>query len=334
MQAIYLVKNGPADIAFEFRDFTPKVPSDVEVGVSVEAFGINFADVTARLGNYKDCPPLPAVVGYEAVGRVDKVGKNVKHVQPGQRVVAFSRFGGYSQYVTVSGKAVAPIAEGYDTGKALALATQYCTAYYAFEVGVKVFPGEKVLIQAAAGGVGTALVQLAKLRGCYIYGTAGSDKKLDYLRNQGVDQPINYVKHRFWEKIKEPIDVAFDSVGGETFRRSLQLLNKGGRMVSYGAAAMTDAKNIFSKASTGLAFGIFHPAQFIMESRSLVGVNMLRIADYKEDILAHCLQEVCTLADQGKIDPQVGGVYAAKDIAKAHADMENRKTTGKLAVKW
>lgn len=105
-------------------------------------------------------------------------------------------------------------------------------------------------------------------------------------------------------------------------------------MVSYGAASMTDATNIFSKASAGLAFGIFHPAQFIMESRSLVGVNMLRIADYKEDILAHCMEEVCKLAEAGKIDPQVGGVYAAKDIAKAHADLEGRKTTGKLAVVW
>lgn len=227
MQAIYLVKNGPADKALQFRDFTPKAPNDDEVGVTVEAFGLNFADVVARLGNYRDCPPLPAIVGYEAVGRVDKVGKNVTHVQPGQRVIAFTRFGGYSQYVTAKGKAVVSIAEDYDAGKALALATQYCTAYYAFEIGVKIFPGEKVLIHAAAGGVGTALVQLARLRDCYIYGTAGSDKKLDYLRQQGVHQPINYVKQRFWEAIREPIDVAFDSVGGETFRRSLNLLNRG-----------------------------------------------------------------------------------------------------------
>jgi len=334
MKAIFLVRNSSSDKAFEEREIQISKPADHEVGIQVEAFGLNFADVTARLGNYKDCPPLPAIVGYEVVGVIKEAGKSVVGFKAGQRVVAFTRFGGYSEYVNVTSKAVALIPDGYDAGKALALATQYCTAFYAFEVGVRVFPGEKVLIQAAAGGVGTALVQLAKNRGCYIYGTAGSDKKLDYLKELGVDQPINYNKHKFWEVIKEPVDVAFDSVGGETFRHSLQLLNKGGRMVSYGAAAMTDAKNIFSKASTGLAFGIFHPAQFIMESRSLVGVNMLRIADYKEDILEYCLQSVVALAREGKIDPHVGGTYKASDIARAHEDMEHRKTMGKIVIVW
>jgi NADPH:quinone reductase-like Zn-dependent oxidoreductase len=209
MQAIYLVKNGKPKDAFEFRDIQITEPKDDEVGVIVEASGINFADVVARLGQYQDCPPLPAVIGYEAVGRVERVGKDIKTVQKGDRVLVFTRFGGYSQYVLQKENAIAKISEEMDAGKALALATQYSTAYYACAVATNVLPNETVLIHSGAGGVGTALIQLCKLRNAKIYSTAGSESKLDYLRKQGVDVAINYVKDDFANEIKEPIDVAF-----------------------------------------------------------------------------------------------------------------------------
>lgn len=334
MKAFYLVKNGKAETAFELRDINiPEIGND-EVGVIVEAFGINFADVVARLGNYQDCPPLPCVVGYEAVGRVDKVGKNVNSVKPGDRVLVFTRFGGYSQYVVQKENALAKIADDMDTGKALALATQYSTAYYACAVATNVLPHETVLIHAGAGGVGTALIQLCKLKQAKIYATAGSESKLEYCRKQGADIAINYTKEDFSTVIKEPIDVAFDSLGADNFRKSYKLLNRGGRIVGYGASSMTDAKNVFSKAKMGLEFGIYHPAQLIMESRSMIGVNMLRIADYKPDTLKYCMENVIQLLEEGKIDPHVGGMYKATELAQAHSDMENRKTIGKIGVIW
>ncbi|HPH87843.1 MAG TPA: zinc-binding dehydrogenase [Chitinophagales bacterium] len=334
MQAIYLVKNGKPKDAFEFRDIQITEPKDDEVGVIVEASGINFADVVARLGQYQDCPPLPAVIGYEAVGRVERVGKDIKTVQKGDRVLVFTRFGGYSQYVLQKENAIAKISEEMDAGKALALATQYSTAYYACAVATNVLPNETVLIHSGAGGVGTALIQLCKLRNAKIYSTAGSESKLDYLRKQGVDVAINYVKDDFANEIKEPIDVAFDAVGAENFRKSYKLLNRGGRIVGYGASSMTDAHNVFSKAKMGLAFGLYHPAQLLMESRSMIGVNMLRIADYKPDTLKFCMESVIQLLHEGKIEPHVGKMYAAKDIYQAHEDMENRKTMGKIGIVW
>ncbi len=334
MQAIYLVKNGKPKDAFEFRDIQNTEPKDDEVGVIVEASGINFADVVARLGQYQDCPPLPAVIGYEAVGRVERVGKDIKTVQKGDRVLVFTRFGGYSQYVLQKENAIAKISEEMDAGKALALATQYSTAYYACAVATNVLPNETVLIHSGAGGVGTALIQLCKLRNAKIYSTAGSESKLDYLRKQGVDVAINYVKDDFANEIKEPIDVAFDAVGAENFRKSYKLLNRGGRIVGYGASSMTDAHNVFSKAKMGLAFGLYHPAQLLMESRSMIGVNMLRIADYKPDTLKFCMESVIQLLHEGKIEPHVGKMYAAKDIYQAHEDMENRKTMGKIGIVW
>ncbi len=334
MQAIYLVKNGKPKEAFEFRDIQITEPKDDEVGVIVEASGINFADVVARLGQYQDCPPLPAVIGYEAVGRVDKVGKDIKTVQKGDRVLVFTRFGGYSQYVIQKENAIAKISESMDVGKALALATQYSTAYYACAVATNVLPNETVLIHAGAGGVGTALIQLCKLKNAKIYATAGSESKLDYCRKQGATVAINYAKEDFSEVIKEPIDVAFDSLGATNFRKSYKILNRGGRIVGYGASSMTDAGNIFSKAKMGAAFGIYHPAQLLMESRSMIGVNMLRIADYKPDTLKYCMESVIQLLHEGKIDPHVGQMYAAKDIYQAHDDMESRKTIGKIGIVW
>lgn len=334
MEAYYIVKNGKPGKAFEKRPLNLPLPANNEVKVEVEAFGINFADIMARLGHYRDCPPLPAVIGYEAVGRILQKGNEVTNVSEGDRVVAFTRFGGYGRQVITRGDAVVKIEEDYPAGKALALATQYCTAYYAAHVATNVWSGEKVLIQAAAGGVGTALVQLCKRQQCTIYGTAGSDYKIDFLRAQGVDHPINYREHDFADVINEPIDVVFDSLGGVAFRKGYKLLNRGGRMVGYGAALQTDTSNIFGKVKFGIDFGVYHPAQLLMESRSMIGVNMLRIADYKPDIIQHCLSRVVALAQAGELDPHVGGMYPDSELAQVHDLVEHRKTMGKIGVYW
>lgn len=334
MKAIYIVKFGSPEKAFEFRDITISEPKNDEVGIVVEASGINFADVVARLGDYRDCPPLPAIVGYEVVGRIDKVGSEVKDLKIGDRVLAFTRFGGYAQYVTQKYNAVSKIDEDMVVGEALALATQYSTAFYATNVATNVLPNETVLIHAGAGGVGTALIQLCKLKNAKIYSTAGSDSKLEYLQRQGVDYPINYNKEDFSKVIKEPIDVAFDSLGGDNFRKSYNLLQKGGRIVGYGASSFTDAKNIIDKGIMAAKFGFYHPAQLLIESRSIIGVNMLRIADYKPDTLKFCMDSVINLLKQGKIKPEVGKMYKASDIYTAHHDLENRKTIGKIGIVW
>ncbi len=334
MKAIFLVKNGTSKNTFEFREINKPTLQDDEVGIQVEASGINFADVMARLGNYQDCPPLPTIIGYEAVGRVESIGKKIKNVQVGDRVLVFTRFGGYSQYVVQKENAIAKISEEMDAGKALALATQYSTAFYACSVATNVLPNETVLIHAGAGGVGTALIQLCKLKQAKIYTTAGSESKLAYCKQQGADYTINYTKEDFSKVIKEPIDVAFDSLGADNFRKSYKLLNRGGRIVGYGASSMSEAKNVFMKAKMGAAFGIYHPAQLLMESRSMIGVNMLRIADYKPDTLKYCMESVIQLLHEEKINPHVGKMYAASEIATAHDDMLARKTIGKIGIVW
>lgn len=334
MEAIYIIKNGKPEIAFERRKISLSPLINDEVSIEVEAFGLNFADVVARLGMYRDCPPLPTVVGYEVVGRIVGKGEDVQHLNMGDRVVAFTIFGGYATHVNTNAKAVVKIPDDYDTGKALALAVQYCTAYYASHIATNVLEKETVLIQAAAGGVGTALTQLCKLKGCKIYGTAGSEEKLQYLKKQGVDYPINYRKQDFSNEIKEKVDVVFDSIGGKNFKKGLNLLNYGGRMVAFGAASQLEAGNFFKKVKFGLSFGFYHPVMFIMNSKTLAGVNMLKIGIHKPDILQYCMQNVVKLAEDGKIDPYVGQMFPVEKLNEAHTALETRATMGKIGVYW
>jgi NADPH:quinone reductase-like Zn-dependent oxidoreductase len=181
MKAICLTQTGPAAQAFEAREVPTPTPQAGEVRILVESFGLNFADVMARLGLYPATPPLPCVLGYDVVGRIEAVGEGVSADQVGRRVMALTRFGGYSELAIAQVAGYVEIPDELDTGVALALATQGATAYYMAEDMLRLHPGDQVLVHAAAGGVGTCLVQLAKHRGCVVFGTASSSRKLNYL---------------------------------------------------------------------------------------------------------------------------------------------------------
>ncbi|MGB3948759.1 MAG: zinc-binding dehydrogenase [Bacteroidia bacterium] len=338
MKAITLIKHGKSSDAFEFREVDKPLLNNTQVLIKVEAFGLNFADVMARYGLYREAPPLPSVLGYEVVGKIERVGSEIKGLAIGQRVVAFTRFGGYAEYAVAEQYAVTPISETMDVGTAAALATQYCTAFYASEIVANVQAGEHVLIQAAAGGVGIALVQLAKRKNCIVYGTASSQQKLDFLKSIGVDYPINYLNTDFYEEVKkinpQGVDVAFDSVGGKSYKKSRKLLAFGGRLINYGAAESMSGASKLSLIKTAFSFGWVHPVPLMMQSKGIMGVNMLRIAEHKPSVLQHCLKSVTALAMVGELKPHTGGVFDAKNIADAHHFLENRGSIGKVVVKW
>jgi NADPH2:quinone reductase len=338
MKAITLVRHGAAKDAFEIRETQKPEPGPSQVLIRVESFGLNFADVIARHGKYKDAPPMPAVLGYEVVGKIEATGKDAQSVQIGDRVTAFTRFGGYAEYAVTEAGAVAKIPDEMDPGVAAALATQYGTAWFCAEEMVHLNAGDHVLIHAAAGGVGTALTQLCKRKGCIVFGTGGSEAKLKYILSNGADYAINYKTQDFVSEIrkfsKKGIDVVFDSVGGMTFKRSKALLTAGGRMLTYGAAEQMEKKNIFGNIKLLLDFGFTNPVFLLMQSRSILGVNMLRIADERPDILQRCLKNVVDLAFKKEIHPLVGGRFRAEQIAEAHAFLESRESTGKIILTW
>ncbi|MFI5134916.1 MAG: zinc-binding alcohol dehydrogenase family protein [Chitinophagales bacterium] len=338
MKAIYLVHFGRPEVAFETREIPVPSPNENQVIVKVEAFGLNFADISARNGKYRDCPPLPCVIGYDVVGKVKAVGKNATTVKPGDRVAAMTRFGGYAEYVAADFRGVVKIPEDMPLTFAGAIAVQYCTAYYSCIECVNVHEGDFALVHAAAGGVGTALVQLLKHNGAIVFGTCGSDEKIKYLKSLGVDHPINYRTTDYKNEIikaigSKKLDFVFDSVGGKYVRDGIKLLDAGGKLVSYGASQIMGG-NLFSKIKIGWQFGIYHPAVFLINSKSLIGVSILRLADHKPQVIQRCLESVVELFNEGAIKPAGGLEFPVEKLGEAHLAVEERKTMGKVMVKW
>jgi NADPH2:quinone reductase len=338
MKAAVLVKNGAAATAFEIREVPKPTCKANEVLIKVAAFGLNYADVMARMGMYKEAPPLPAILGYEVAGFIEAVGNDVTNLKAGDRVVAMTRFGGYAEYAVTNASATIIIPANLSNAAATALATQYCTAYFAAAEMMQLHKGDKVLIQSGAGGVGTALIQFAKYKECEIFSTAGSDTKLAYLQSLGVQHPINYNTQDFEQEVKKltggkGVDAVFDAVGGSSIKKGFRSLAAGGRLVCYGASAMTD-KNIFGKIGAALGFGFYHPLMLMVPSKAIIGINMLRIADEKPAIIERCLKAVVELTNEGIFTPTVSKVFPVAAIGEAHEYLANRKSIGKVVMEW
>lgn len=339
MKAAHLVKYGPSESAFEVRNLDKPSPTANQVLIKVEGFGLNFADVMARLGLYKAAPPLPAVLGYDVVGRVEACGSNVKHLVQGDRVVALTKFGGYAEFAIAEEEVVVKIPETMAPGEAVALATQYCTAYFLALKMANIQKGETVLIHAAAGGVGTALTQMALHKQCTVLGTCSSSKKIEYLKSNGVHHPINYLESDFEISVRsivgdDGVDVVFDPVGGKSVKKGFRLLGTGGRICTFGASSMNKTKSIFGKLRVLAQFGIYHPIQFLSNSKGMIGVNMLSVAEAHPAKIGNAMHEVVQWHREGIVKPHVGGEYRINQLAEAHQFLQSRKSIGKIVVMW
>lgn len=338
-EAIVLVKNGAAASAFERRTIQLDGPKANEVVIESEAFGLNYADVMSRLGLYREAPPLPCVVGYELVGKIMQVGSNVDSSLIGTRVLAFCRFGGYAKHVVTFDYAVVPIHD-MPAEEAMVLCTQAVTAFYMADYLAPIHAGDKVLIHAAAGGVGTVLIQLAKLKGAEVFAKIGDERKTELVKKLGADHVINYNTSDYAQQINQllkgdRLDTSYNPVAGSTYKKDMALIGSGGKVVLFGGSELSSGKwGFFSQLNFVRKMGLVLPIGLMMRSKNILGVNMLKIADNRPKVLANCLKEVVQLAQDGAILPQVGGVYQIGQIAEAHAALENGKTTGKLTVFW
>lgn len=338
-EGYFLVKKGSASEAFELRSFDIPDPSGSQVLVEVEAFGLNYADVMARKGLYREAPPMPCIVGYEAVGTVIKAGPNADKSLVGKRVVAFCRFGGYAKHLITYDYAVVSVGD-QPAIELLSLCTQAVTAFYMADYLVPVHKNDNVLIHAAAGGVGTILIQLAKHKGARVIAKVGHSDKEQLVKDLGADAVVNYRKSAYEDQVLEALkgerlDMSFNPVAGSTYKKDMKLLGSGGRMILFGASELSDAKwGIFSQLNFVFKMGRILPIALMMRSKNVLGVNMLKIADNKPDVMAYCLSGVVKLYEEGVIKPQSGGMYSANQLGEAHAALESGKTTGKLGVSW
>lgn len=199
---------------------------------------------------------------------------------------------------------------------------------------------DTVLVHAAAGGVGTILIQLAKLKGAEVIAKVGGDEKRGVVNDLGADFTVNYTTSNYIQQIRgylngDRIDMSFNPFAGGTFKKDMSILGSGGRMVLFGGSELSRGKwGILSKLNFVRKMGLIVPVKLMVNSKSIIGVNMLRIADNKPKVLERCLKEVVALYEQGKITPQIGGNYSADELNQAHRALESGNSIGKLSVFW
>lgn len=330
MQVIVLTKHGgPEVLRVQERPDPPLGQGQVRIGVA--AAGVNFADVMARVGLYRDAPKPPCVVGYEVAGTILEVGEGVRDLMPGQRVVAGTQFGGYASQVAVPAQDVVPLPEGLSFEQGAAIPVNYATAWAGLIGYGNLQPGERVLIHAAAGGVGIAATQIAKRQGAEVYGTASPGKHERILTN-GVDHPVDYTKPG-WERSMPTFDVILDAIGGKSFRRSYSLLRPGGRLVAFGASAVMsgERRNLVTALGTVVRMPRFNIIKQMSESKAVIGLNMLTL--WKDrGTLQPWIEPLQAMLDDGTIQPVVAGEFSFEHAGEAHRMISERRNVGKVVL--
>ncbi|WP_293028140.1 NADPH:quinone oxidoreductase family protein [Natronococcus sp.] len=322
MKAIEVTEYGDSD-ELEVVDRDVPEPDAGEVRIEIEAAGINFADIMQRRGVYPGGPEAPYVPGMEAAGTIDATGEGVD-LDEGDRVVAMLDRGGYAEYATANAQMLFPIPEGMSFEEAAGFPVQFLTAHSClFEWG-ELEEGESVLIQAAAGGVGTAAVQLASNAGAEVFGTASSEEKLELAADLGCDHPIQYTETDFRETVEaetdgEGVDLVLESVGGDVFDRSLDAMAHFGRMVTFGVASGEPA----SAENRRLLF----------ENKSVRGFHLGQAAMHDPSRIMQAVPELTEGLASGELEVIVGESFPLEEAADAHRYIEERKSSGKVLLK-
>lgn len=341
MRAVVLTgTGGPEVLRVEERPDPLTGPG--EVRIAVRAAGINFADTMARVGLYPDAPKPPCVLGYEVAGEVEAVGEGVTDRKPGERVMAGTRFGGQAELVTVPAEQVLPLPERLSFEQGAAFPVNYGTAYAALVVMGGIKAGERVLIHAAAGGVGIAATQIARNAGAEVLGTASAAKH-EAIRAQGVRHAIDYRERDFEPEVRrltggEGVDLAIDALGPTSFRKDYRLLRPGGRLVMYGLSESTSggardlAATLRGLAKMPLAtMPWWKSLGLINENKGVFGLNMLSWWD-REGSLDRLTQPLVAELEAGRLEPVVAASFGFDEAADAHRFIGERRNVGKVVL--
>jgi NADPH:quinone reductase-like Zn-dependent oxidoreductase len=331
MRAVVITRHGPPEV-LQVRDLpAPERPLGGQVLVDVRAAGVNFADTMARMGLYREAPKPPCVVGYEIAGEVRAVGPGVEDFSPGDRVVAGTRFGGYAEQVVVRAVDAFALPDRLTFEEGTAVPVNYATAWAGLLRYGGLRAGERVLIHAAAGGVGTAATQIAKRAGAEVFGTA-SPGKHDAIRRNGVDHAIDYTRPG-WERDVPKLDLVMDAIGGRSFRTSYRLLRPGGRLVCFGASAVAtgERRNVLTALRTVVRMPRFNLIEQMSESKAVIGLNMLRLWDDKGS-LDEAREPLTEMLEDGTIRPLVAQSFPFERAAEAHRLIAERGNVGKVVL--
>lgn len=342
MKALVQTGNGGPEVLQVLERPDPPVGPG-EVRIAVRAAGINFADTMARLGLYPDAPKPPCVMGYEVAGTVESVGDGVSDFAVGDRVMAGTRFGGQAELISVPADQALPLPERLSFEQGAAFPVNYGTAYAALIVMGSLREGDRVLIHAAAGGVGIAAIQIARNAGAAkILGTA-SPSKHDAIRRQGVTDPIDYRGQDFAAEAMritggEGVDLVIDALGPTSFRKDYRLLRSGGRLVMYGLSEVTSEGGrdipaaLKSLAKMPLATLPWWKSLALMnENKGVFGLNMLKWWD-REGSLDRVTEPLMADLEAGRLEPVVAESFPFERAGEAHEFIAQRRNVGKVVL--
>lgn len=332
MRAVVITQHGDPSVLKVRQLPDPAPPGPGRVHISVRAAGVNFSDHMARVGLYPAAPKPPAVVGYEVAGTICATGDGVDPARIGERVAAGTRFGGQAEIVDVAEADTFPLPDSLSFEEAAAIPVNYATAWAALTGLGSLRAGERVLVHAAAGGVGVAAVQLAKAGGAEVHGTASSAKH-GRLLELGADRAIDYRRKGWWRGLP-PYDLVLDPIGGTSLRRSYKLLRQGGRLVAYGLSAVQEGETRSLRRALPQVLAMargFNVLNQMNDSKTVVGLNILGLWDDRGS-LRQWIQPVSEALARGVVKPVVHAVVPFDDAAEAHRILAARENIGKVVL--
>jgi NADPH:quinone reductase-like Zn-dependent oxidoreductase len=332
MKALWLVKRG----TWEIRETPAPLPKPGEVRVAVQSFGLNFAELMASQGLYPDAPKLPAILGYEIAGEIDAVGEGVAASRIGERVVALTHFGAQAQFCCVPSLFALAIPPAMSFEQAAALPVTYLTAYHMLFFAANVRAGESVLVHMAAGGVGTAVLQLCRtVPDVVTFGTASAGKH-QVLIDNGCAHAIDYHALDYVAEIRRltegrGVDVVLDPLGGRDTLKGYRLLRAGGRIVVYGFSNLQGRFNPLRVVGQLARVPRFSPLQLMDKNRGVIGVNIGHLFG-RAGLLLGEMQALLALFEQGKIAPVIDCVLPLENAPDGYARIASGKNVGKVVV--
>ena len=317
-------------------------PKQGQVRVRVLVSGVGFPDITAREGIHPETPPVPYTPGWDLVGVVDRLGNGVSGIEPGQLVAAMPISGAYAEYVCLPQRELVPVPGGLDPAEAVSLVLNYMTAYQMLHRSAKVKTGERVLIHGATGGVGTALMQLARLSGLEMYGTC-SPRNASVVSGLG-GVPIDYKSQDFVEEIHrqtgDGVDAVFDPIGGKHMWHSREALRPGGRVVGYGNTTSLRGEGTASSHpgrrnrlhgvpiyALYILGGLILPGRKRVIPYSIQWLKRLRPVMFRQDLIT-----LLDLLRQQKIKPIVAHRFPLVEARRAHEMLGKGGVTGKIVL--
>lgn len=336
MRAILLQRSGPPSI-LRVRELPDPVAGPGEVVVRVRAIGLNYAEVLSRKGLYGWAPERPYVPGMEAAGEIESVGEGVPPGRAGERVVVGTQFGCYAEKVCVPQGRALPAIASFSMEENAAFPVQYLTAWAALFELARLRPSDQVLVTAAAGGLGTAAVQLASRHGCTVTGAVGSASKFETVGRLGAAHVIAYGSLE--RDVRSATggrgaDVVLESVGGAVYRAALAATAPLGRVVVVGFAGLGEVRR-WNPASWWRAWRGMPRASFLAMLERSFGVMSTHIGillDREPELVRGMWEELVAFTLKHGIRPLVGARFAFEEMPRAHEHLESRRSVGKVVV--